>query len=308
MEITHQPPIKSIRRNSVGMQRKENSMQSIEFHFNQEQIDLIKSMLCPTITDDELKLFAHTCKRTGLDPLLKQIYPVKRWNAAQGKHVMTIQTAIDGYRLIAERSGKYSPGRDAEYGYDDNGKLKWAKAFIKKMTPDGTWHEISSTAFWDEYVQTTKQGIQTQFWKSKAHIMLSKCAESLALRKAFPAELSALRTDDEMKQADNPSMEEEEKESTCDKVENTVEEPNEPNFHREENTVSLCEDEVNEIENLIGDDEERREAVLYFIEKRFKVTQFNQLEKEEKNWLCGRLKESNERALQLENDAQEVVG
>lgn len=282
MHIQHQEPVKAIRRHSITMQRKENALQSIEFHFNQEQIDLIKSMLCPTITDDELKLFAHTCKRTGLDPLLKQIYPVKRWNSAQGKEVMTIQTAIDGYRLIAERSGKYSPGRDAEYGYDDNGNLKWARAFIKKMTPDGTWHEISATAFWDEYVQTTKQGTPTQFWKSKAHLMLSKCAESLALRKAFPAELSGLRTDDEMKQADNPQVEEEGK-----KEEHIVED------------ISANE-ELDKIEYLLKNDVEKRNNILSY----FKTSDLKNVHPEKLRWLRERLEESKrKKEAEEENEA-----
>ena len=68
---------------------------------------------------------------------------------------------------------------------------------MKKKTSDGTWHEVSAIAFWDEYVQKTKQGEPTHFWKSKRHIMLSKCAEMLALRRAFPAELSGLHVQSE---------------------------------------------------------------------------------------------------------------
>ena len=63
----------------------------------------------------------------------------------------------------------------------------------------------------------------------------------------------------------------------------------------------LSDEEVNEIEELIGDDEERRKSVLYFIEERFKVTQFNQLDSTEKIWLCDRLRQSNEKTLSEEN-------
>ena len=169
----------------------------------QDKISLVRETLCPEATDDELTLFFHACERTGLDPLMKQIYPVKRWSNALGRNAMTIQTGIDGYRLIAERTGKYSPGRDTEYKYKDESKLpNAARAYVKKLTPDGTWHEVSATAYWDEYVQKTKQGGVTKMWREKPHIMLGKCAEALALRKSFPAELSGLYTSEEMSQAD----------------------------------------------------------------------------------------------------------
>ena len=74
------------------------------------------------------------------------------------------------------------------------------------MTPDKTWHDISAIAFWDEYAQLTKEGKPTAFWKNKSHIMLAKCAEALALRRAFPIELSGLYTKEEMQQDMDPDL------------------------------------------------------------------------------------------------------
>lgn len=163
-----------------------------EQSYDQKKVDLIKRTICKGATDDELQLFIQTCKKTGLDPFMRQIFSVKRWDSSEKREVMTIQTGIDGYRLIADRTGRYAPGRNPEFGYDGKGNLRSAKSFVKKKTSDGTWHEVSAIAFWEEYVQKTKQGEATHFWKSKGHIMLSKCAEMLALRRAFPAELSGL--------------------------------------------------------------------------------------------------------------------
>jgi phage recombination protein Bet len=162
--------------------------------FTQEQNQLIKKYLCKGINDDELHLFAAVCKKTGLDPFMKQIYAVKRGDQ------MTIQTAIDGFRLIAERTGRYCPGQESTFVYKGD-RLFSATSYVKKQTKDGTWHEISASAHFDEY----KPNYKSQFWDSKPHVMLAKCAESLALRKAFPNELSGLYTSEEMDQAENIS-------------------------------------------------------------------------------------------------------
>jgi len=77
-----------------------------------------------------------------------------------------------------------------------------ATACVKKQVGD-TWHEVKATAFFEEYVQLKKDGLPTTMWKKMPRLMISKCAEALALRRAFPAELSGLYTVDEMGQADS---------------------------------------------------------------------------------------------------------
>lgn len=151
--------------------------------------NVIKSMYCKNLNDSEIAVFSHVCKKTGLDPAVRQIYAIKRGNQ------MTIQTGIDGLRLIAERTGNYSPGREPTFIYDEKGKMIAATSYIKKRTSDNVWHEVGCTAYLEEY--DTKQGL----WNKMPRTMISKCAESLALRKAFPAELSGLYSDEEMDQA-----------------------------------------------------------------------------------------------------------
>ena len=174
-----------------------------------EKKDLLKRTICKGSSDEELELFIHACKRTGLDPFMKQIYAVKRWSSADKKEVMTMQTSIDGFRVIAERTGRYAPGPESKYEYDKENALIAATAFVKKLTLDGTWHTVSATAFFEEYAQRNKEGGLMQFWSKMPHVMLAKCAESLALRKAFPAELSGLYTLEEMTQASKVSGNEE---------------------------------------------------------------------------------------------------
>lgn len=175
--------------------------------FDNTQLTLIKNMFFKGLDNDNMQVFLHVCKRTMLDPFRKQIYAVMRYDSKVGKEAMTIQTGIDGYRLIAERTGRYAPGREPTYCYGENNKIISSTAYVKKMTEDGTWHEIAATAFFDEYCQRTKEGKPTQFWLKMGHTMIAKCAEALALRKAFPADLSGLYTKEEMLQADTEVVE-----------------------------------------------------------------------------------------------------
>lgn len=175
-------------------------------NFDSENIDLLKDTICKGCTTQEFQLFVNICQRTGLDPFMKQIYPVKRWDSKLGREVMTVQTSIDGYRLIAERTGQYVPGREPTYEYDKDGSLVKATAYVMKYK-QGSWHEIPAHAFFNEYCQTFKDKKTgeikaTQFWVNMKHAMLAKCAESLALRKAFPAELCQIYTREEMQQSE----------------------------------------------------------------------------------------------------------
>ncbi len=175
---------------------------ALEVAFDDSKKELLKNTICKGATQDEFELFLHACKRTGLDPFMKQIYSVKRWDNNLKREAMTIQTGIDGYRLIAERTGRYCPGSKTDYVYNSEGHLVSATAYVKKQTNDGTWHEVSATAFFDEYCQRTKEGKPMAMWAKMARTMLAKCAESLALRKAFPGDLSGIYTKEEMIQSD----------------------------------------------------------------------------------------------------------
>lgn len=171
-----------------------------EKFFSLEQKSVIKNTFCKDLTDNDFSIFLYACARTGLDPFMRQIYAVPRFDGGTKK--MTIQTGIDGYRLIAERTKRYAPGKPTEFVYDKEGRLFSSTSYVKKQTGDGTWHEVSATAIFSEYAQTTKTGDLTKFWKQMGHTMIAKCAEALALRKAFPAELSGVYTAEEMQQAE----------------------------------------------------------------------------------------------------------
>ena len=125
--------------------------------------------LYPNASKSEMQSFLHFIEKTGLDPLRNQIYLVSRKTKDGDKYVTkhTVQTSIDGLRLIAERTGKYSPGKESVINLDENGRLISATSYIKKMTEDGTWHEIGVTAYYEEYVQRSKEGKPSRFWAQR---------------------------------------------------------------------------------------------------------------------------------------------
>jgi phage recombination protein Bet len=159
------------------------------------KIALIKDTVAVGASDLELALFLEVCKATGLNPFQKQIYAIKR----SGR--MTIQTGIDGYRLIASRTGVHAGTEDAEFETAPDGRPVLARVTVLRFV-QGTLARFTATARWSEYAQMTSSGAPTEMWRKMPHTMLAKCAEALALRKAFPAELSGVYTKEEMMQAD----------------------------------------------------------------------------------------------------------
>jgi phage recombination protein Bet len=174
-----------------------NNLQKLDF--NKEQLELIKSQIAPEATQDELKLFLYQCKRTGLDPLTRQIYCIHRWS--KGGKRMTIQTSIDGFRVIAERSGTYGGQSEPIFTYDAEGNLISCKISVFRFHNDIRFEAAVGVAYLSEYCQFDKDGKPMGLW-AKPHIMLGKVAEALALRKAYPQDLSGIYTSEEMQQAD----------------------------------------------------------------------------------------------------------
>jgi phage recombination protein Bet len=179
--------------------------------FTPDQVSLLKSQIAKGTTDDELKLFIQVCNRTGLDPFARQIYAVVRKdkNTESGKK-MSIQTSIDGFRLIGQRSKEYA-GQAGPFwcGADGLWKDVWLTKEYPVAAKVGVWRKgfsepIWGVALWSEFCQVSPwNGETTAMWKNLPTVMLAKCAESQALRRAFPQELSGIYSEEEMAQADN---------------------------------------------------------------------------------------------------------
>lgn len=174
--------------------RQESAIQSAQ-DFPSEKLALIKKTFGHGLTDQEFQLYISVAKARNLDPLLNQIHAVKR----SGK--MVVQIGIDGFRLIASRTGEYAGRDEAQFEYDEKKLPTKAKITVYRFV-NGERCAFTATARWSEYCP---QGNQDFMWKKMPETMLEKVCEAKALRMAFPGEMSGLYSHEEMHQAERVS-------------------------------------------------------------------------------------------------------
>jgi len=195
-----------------------------------QQIELVKRTVAKGASDDELKLFIQVCKGANLNPFLKQVFLVPRWDSKEGKEVRAIQVSIDGLRAIAEEGGSYAGNEDPEFTGEDTLEVKTdktskevkhptaAKVTVYKIV-QGMRYPFTATARWDEYYPGQKMGYQ---WHQRPYLMLGKCAEALALRKAFPKLLSGMYAQEELDRSAGEQAPQDELQKAAEKVKNII--------------------------------------------------------------------------------------
>jgi len=173
---------------------------SAPIKWNEEQMSVIKQQIAPKCSDMELALFAQVCQKTGLDPFTREIYAISRNSKnADGKWEpkMTIQVSIDGLRKRAVNSGKYD-GSETFWCAADG---IWRDVWLEKSNPaaaktivyrSDASHPFVGVARWDSYKQ------DTSMWSKMGDVLIAKCSEALAIRKAFPSETSGLYATEEI--------------------------------------------------------------------------------------------------------------
>ncbi|WP_449278027.1 RecT family recombinase [Leucobacter sp. GX24907] len=177
--------------------------------FNEAQQAALMQMGLGDAPRGDIETFFHQAKRSGLDPFARQIYMIGR-RSKQGNQWVTrytIQTSIDGFRVIRDRKGTFRGMEEHWCGSDG----VWRDVWLEKEPPaaaritlhiDGFVAPVTAVARYDEYVPL-KDNRPTGQWGKMPALMTSKVAEALALRKAYPQDYSGLYTSDEMAQADN---------------------------------------------------------------------------------------------------------
>lgn len=177
-------------------------------------------------TPDDLRVYFHQIRRTGLDPFLKQIYLIMRMTynpeTKQKEPKFTIQTGIDGFRLVARRAADLAhetlEHEDPLWCGPDG---EWRDVWLDPVTPPVACKYVvlrngkrfPAVALFHEYCPTkdvyspdvkdpetgavtkgrpTGEKAPSGQWGDRPAHMIAKCAEALAERKAFPQDLSGI--------------------------------------------------------------------------------------------------------------------
>lgn len=160
--------------------------------WTQQRIEFVRAQFCAGAPDAVADAFMHIARKRRLSPEERQIYLVKRGDK------WSIETGIDGFRLIADRTERYAGSDEPVYRGSDEEHPESASVTVWKMM-DGQRCPFTASARWSEYLPPAES--MRFMWHRMPFHMLAKCAEALALRKAFPADLSGIYLDAEMEQA-----------------------------------------------------------------------------------------------------------
>lgn len=196
-----------------------------EFNYTDAELKAMKQEYAKNASQQQFDLWLAECRNRGLVPVkdvVLQIRATKEWNpetrtkefVKKAVHITTIQAL----RKLAERTGKYAGQLPSVWVYlDDAGnpaiqsdvplpdknslsqpRRPWAaKASVVRH---GFPNPITVPARFEAYAQYFSDGSSQQLnstWANRGPEQLEKCAEALALRKAFPEELGGLYLQEE---------------------------------------------------------------------------------------------------------------
>jgi phage recombination protein Bet len=175
--------------------------------FNPDERQMIRDSFMPGASEPEAKAMIAIAEHMRLDPFKRQIHFVKRWNADLQREVWAFQTAIDGFRSMAEDTGEFIGSDEPEFNFEDRidpatGEPTGKKELVARVRVYRKDFEkpFVGIARYTEFVQTKKDGSPNSMWARAPRNMLAKCAEAQAFRKAFPQDLAGVYSDDEVRE------------------------------------------------------------------------------------------------------------
>lgn len=189
---------------------REQAIERAPLKFNNEQLQLIKDSYAKGTSDAEFALFVRTAEHLRLDPFKRQICLISFWDSKLKKDVFQPAITIDGQRSKAQDTGLYEGQTKPEWCGPD---AVWVDVWLSNEPPAAARVGVYRTGFreavygvarFSSYAaRRTDNGELIRNWKSMPDVMIAKCAEAMALRKAFPDEMSGIYAPEEMEQANN---------------------------------------------------------------------------------------------------------
>ena len=164
---------------------------------------------------DSIALALSYCRARNLDVFKRPVHIVPMWDSNRRCHVETIWPGISELRTTAFRTGQYAGCDEAEFGPEEEhsftGKVKdntvtiklkfpaWCRMTVYRDLGGRTCKFVGPKVYWLEaYATVGRSDLPNDMWRSRPSGQIEKCAESAALRKAFPEELGNILTAEEM--------------------------------------------------------------------------------------------------------------
>jgi phage recombination protein Bet len=177
---------------------------------NDDLISVLQNSLYPGANPKSIAMVLGYCQSAGLDPMQKPVHIVPMWDSKTSSMRDLVMPGIGLYRTQASRTNQCAGISEPEFGPDVTATIggeqvtypAWCKMSVKRLMSNGGIAEFVAVERWIENYAIKggkeKSVAPNAMWKKRPYAQLSKCAESQALRKAFPELTGAAPTAEEM--------------------------------------------------------------------------------------------------------------
>lgn len=184
-----------------GLTEYQVAGQTVKLSFNIVKNFLVKGN--GEVNNQDIIQFISICKYNQLNPFLNEAYLVK-YGSEPATMIVSKEAffkradACDNYEgieagVIVQRGETFIEVEGTFKQPDDVLLGGWAKVYRSdRRVPFVAKVNIN------EYIQVKKDGTPNRFWKEKPATMICKVAKMQALREAFPAQLGAMYTQEEV--------------------------------------------------------------------------------------------------------------